>query len=117
MSYDLNNVFAKILRKEIPCKSIYEDTHVLSFYDINPKAKVHALVIVKGNYIDFTDLITHGTAEEIQGFLKGILATVDALHLNQEGYRLVMNTGKNSGQEVPHLHAHILGGEPLGTAL
>lgn len=117
MPYDSNNVFAKILRKEIPCKSIYEDKHVLSFYDINPKAKIHALVVIKGAYVDFADLVTHGKTEEIQGFLNGILATVDALHLSQDGYRLVMNTGKNSGQEVPHLHAHILGGEPLGTAL
>jgi len=117
MSYDMNNVFAKILRKEIPCKSIYEDEYVLAFYDINPKAKVHALVVVKGAYTDFSDLISHATATEIQGFLRGILATVDALKLGQDGYRLVMNTGKNSGQEVPHLHAHILGGEPLGTAL
>ena len=117
MSYDSNNVFAKILRKEIPCNAIYEDEQVLAFYDINPKAKIHALVIVKGAYQDFPDLITHGTPAEIQGFLQGILSTVKALGLEQDGYRLVMNTGKNSGQEVPHLHAHILGGEPLGTAL
>ncbi|MBP5344117.1 MAG: histidine triad nucleotide-binding protein [Alphaproteobacteria bacterium] len=117
MSYDVNNVFAKILRKEIPCKSIYEDDRVLSFYDINPKAKIHALVVVKGAYQDFSDFTTHATPEEMQGFLHGILATVEALNLTQDGYRLVLNTGKNSGQEVPHLHAHILGGEPLSTNL
>ena len=117
MSYDSNNVFAKILRKEIPCKAIYEDEKVLSIYDINPKAKIHALVLVKGAYLDFQDLVNHGTPDEINGFLHGILATVHALNLDEDGYRIVMNTGKNSGQEVPHLHAHILGGEPLGTSL
>jgi len=117
MSYDSNNVFARILRKEIPCKSIYEDQNVLAFYDINPKAKIHALVIIKAEYQNFSELITRGTPTEIQGFLNGILATVHALNLDEDGYRLVMNTGKNSGQEVPHLHAHILGGEPLGTNL
>ena len=114
MSYDTNNVFAKILRKEIPCKSVYEDEAVLSFYDINPKAKIHVLVITKGAYQDFNDLITNGQPNEINGFLHGILATVQALNLQTDGYRIVMNTGKNSGQEVPHLHAHILGGQKLG---
>ena len=113
MSYDSNNVFAKILRKEIPCKGIYEDQSVLAFYDINPKATIHALVITKAAYQNFSDLITNGKPDEINGFLTGILATVKALNLDQDGYRIVMNTGKNSGQEVPHLHAHILGGEKL----
>ena len=117
MTYDPNNVFARILRQEIPCNKIYEDESVLAFYDINPKAKIHALVVTKGAYQDFNDLITHGKPEEINGFLTGILATVKALNLETAGYRLVMNTGKDSGQEVPHLHAHILGGEPLGPNL
>ena len=112
MSYDSNNVFAKILRHEIPNTTVYEDNFVLSFKDINPKAKIHVLVIPKGSYIDFQDMIEHASQDEINGFLKGILATVSALNL-QNGYRLVLNTGKDSGQEVPHLHAHILAGEPL----
>ena len=112
MAYDSTNVFAKILRKEIPNKTVYEDDYVLAFYDINPKAKVHVLVIPKGSYVDFQDLMTHASTDEIHGFLNGILATVKALNL-PNGYRLVMNTGKDSGQEVPHLHAHILAGEKL----
>ncbi len=113
MSYDTNNVFAKILRGEIPNKTIYEDDFVLAFYDIAPKAKIHALVLPKGAYVDFQDLITHASQAEVNGFLKGILATVHALGLEENGYRLVFNTGKDSGQEVPHLHAHILAGEKL----
>ena len=112
MAYDNNNVFAKILRHEIPNKTVYENDYVLSFYDINPKAKIHVLVIPKGSYVDFQDLIDHASPDEINGFLKGILFTVQALELT-DGYRLVFNTGKDSGQEVPHLHAHILAGEKL----
>lgn len=112
MSYDPNNVFAKILRHEIPNKTVYEDEFVLAFYDINPKAKIHVLVIPRGPYIDFQDLLDHAPQAEIDGFLKGILATTKTLNL-ENGYRLVLNTGKDSGQEVPHLHAHILAGEKL----
>ena len=112
MSYDSNNVFAKILRHEIPNTTVYEDPFVLAFKDINPKAKVHVLVIPKGAYVNFQDLVEHASQDEIDGFLKGILSTVNALNLDN-GYRLVFNTGKNAGQEVPHLHAHILAGEKL----
>jgi len=112
MSYDSNNVFAKILRHEIPNTTVYEDSFVLAFKDINPKAKIHVLVIPKGAYVNFQDLLDHAPQAEIDGFLKGILATIKTLNL-EDGYRLVFNTGKNSGQEVPHLHAHILGGEQL----
>lgn len=112
MSYDTNNVFAKILRHEIPNATVYEDDSVLAFKDINPKAKIHVLVIPKGAYVDFQDMMDHAPQTEIDGFLKGILATVHALNLTN-GYRLVLNTGKDSGQEVPHLHAHILVGEKL----
>ena len=114
MSYDTNNVFAKILRHEIPNSTVYEDDFVLAFNDINPKAKIHVLVIPKGAYVDFQDLMDHAPQTEIDGFLKGILKTAQTLNLTN-GYRLVMNTGKDSGQEVPHLHAHILAGEPLST--
>ena len=112
MSYDTNNVFAKILRREIPNKTVYEDEFVLSFYDIAPKAKIHVLVIPKGPYVDFQDFIDHAPQNEIDGFFQGILSTVKTLQLTN-GYRLVINTGKDSGQEVPHLHAHILAGEKL----
>ena len=117
MSYDTNNVFAKILRHEIPNKTIFENESVLAFYDINPKAKIHALVIPKGKYVDFPDMVQHASSEEVNAFLHGILETVAALGLTEAGYRLVFNTGRNSGQEVPHLHAHILGGEKLSTQL
>jgi len=112
MPYDTNNVFAKILRHEIPNKTVYENEFVLSFYDIAPKAKVHVLVIPKGSYVDFQDFIDHAPQNEIDGFFQGILSTVQTLQLTN-GYRLVINTGKDSGQEVPHLHAHILAGEKL----
>ena len=113
MTYDTNNVFAKILRKEIPNKTVYEDEYVLAFYDINPKAKIHVLVIPKGSYIDFQDFIQHATESEKTGFFNGILKTVHTLNLEQSGYRMIFNTGKDSGQEVPHLHAHILAGQKL----
>ena len=112
MSYDSNNVFAKILRHEIPNTTVYEDEFVLAFNDINPKAKIHVLVIPKGSYVNFQDLLEHAPQPEIDGFLKGIFATIKVLNLT-DGYRLVFNTGKNAGQEVPHLHAHILAGEKL----
>ena len=112
MTYDSNNVFAKILRHEIPNKTVYEDDFVLAFHDINPKAKIHVLVIPKGEYINFQDMLDHAPQKELDGFLRGIFATVKALNLT-DGYRLVFNTGRDAGQEVPHLHAHILAGEKL----
>ena len=117
MDYDSNNVFAKILRGDIPCKKIYEDDFVLSFYDINPKAKVHALVIPKGAFTDYNDFICHSTPEEIAHYSRSIIKVAELLGLGEKGYRIVMNTGKDSGQEVPHLHAHIMGGERLSTDL
>ncbi len=113
--YDADNVFAKILRGEIPCKKIYEDENVLSFYDINPKAKIHALVITKGMYVNFQDFVEHSSNKEITDFFRSVLHVCNLLGLKENGYRLVMNTGKDSGQEVPHLHVHILGGEVLPT--
>ena len=117
MEYNADNVFAKILRGEIPCRRIYEDDYALSFYDINPKAKVHALVISKGMFTDYNDFVNHSTDDEIAGFSRAVLRVADMLGLTGTGYRIVFNTGKDSGQEVPHLHAHILGGEQLGTDL
>ena len=117
MSYDKNNIFAKILRKEIPCKKIYEDEFVLSFYDINPQKKIHALVIPKGKYIDFDDFTTKASASEIVGLLKGINTVAKKLGISVDkgkGYRALTNINEHGGQEVPHLHFHLFGGEKVG---
>ena len=117
MIYDDNNIFAKILRKEIPCKKIYEDEFVLSFYDINPQKKIHALVIPKGKYIDFDDFTTKASASEIVGLLKGINTVAKKLGIsvdNGKGYRALTNINGHGGQEVPHLHFHLFGGEKVG---
>ena len=118
MSYDDNNIFAKILRGEIPCKKIYENEYVLAFYDINPQKKVHALVIPKGEYVDLDDFSSEASKEEISGLIKGISAVAKKLGISNEvkggGYRSLVNIGENGGQEVPHLHFHIFGGERVG---
>jgi len=118
MTYDKNNIFAKILRGEIPCKKIYEDKFVLAFYDVNPQRKIHALIIPKGEYINLDDFSIKATQEEIVGLIKGIGIVAKKLGVSEaakgEGYRILANVGKNGGQEVPHLHFHILGGEKVG---
>ena len=117
MSYNDNNIFAKILRGEIPCKKIYEDDHVLSFYDINPQKKIHALVIPKGKYIDLDDFNSNATEKEIVGLLKGISIVAKKLGISLDagkGYRTISNLNEHGGQEVPHLHFHIFGGEKVG---
>ena len=117
MVYDNQNVFAKILRGEIPCKKIYEDDFVLSFYDISPQKKIHALVIPKGKYIDFDDFSLNATSEEMVGLLKGInkVATNLGISTNAgKGYRALTNISNDGGQEVPHLHFHLFGGEKVG---
>ncbi len=117
MSYDNNNIFAKILRGEIPCKKIYEDDFVLSFYDINPQKKIHALVIPKGKYVDFDDFSMNASSEEIVGLLKGINIVAKKLEISIDkglGYRALTNIGNHGGQEVPHLHFHLFGGEKVG---
>ena len=117
MSYDNNNIFAKILRKEIPCDKIYEDDFVLAFYDINPQKKIHALVIPKGKYVDLDDFSINAKPEEMIGLFKGINNVADKLGISVhkgEGYRALANVGVNGGQEVSHLHFHILGGEKVG---
>lgn len=111
--YDDNNIFAKILKGEIPCRKICEDDYTLSFHDINPKAPVHALVIPKGKYTCFDDFAANSTLDEMNDYLKAIKKTADILGLKDDGYRVVFNNGKNGGQEVFHLHAHILGGKAL----
>ena len=117
MSYDDNNIFAKILRGDIPCKKIYEDDFVLSFHDINPQKKVHALVIPKGKYIDLDDFNTRASDKEIVGLIKGISIVAKKLGIsadNGKGYRALANISEYGGQEVPHLHFHLFGGEKVG---
>jgi len=117
MSYDNNNIFAKILRGEISCKKIYEDDFVLSFYDINPQKKIHALVIPKGQYIDLDDFSLKASSEEMIGLLKGINIVAKKLGISTEvgnGYRVLTNISNHGGQEVPHLHFHLFGGERVG---
>ena len=117
MSYNDNNIFAKILRGEIPCKKIYEDNFVLSFYDINPQKKIHALVIPKGKYINLDDFALNASSEEMVGLLKGINMAAKKLGISTEvgnGYRALTNINNHGGQEVPHLHFHLFGGERVG---
>ena len=117
MSYDVNNIFAKILRGEVPCKKIYEDKFILSFHDINPQKKVHALVIPKGSYIDLDDFSTKASTEEIVGLIKGINIVAKKLGISVDtgkGYRALANISEHGGQEVPHLHFHLFGGERVG---
>ena len=117
MSYDDNNIFAKILRGEIPCNKIYEDDFCLSFHDINPQKKIHALVIPKGKYVDLDDFNKNASIEEIVGLLKGISIVAKKLGISTEvgkGYRTLANINEDGGQEVSHLHFHIFGGEKVG---
>lgn len=104
--YDKNNVFAKILRGEIPCNKIYEDNHVLAFHTISPEAKVHALVIPKGEFTDIYEFISNANADFQSGFWAGVRATVDELGLTE--FKTIANTGKDAGQSVFHLHIHIM---------
>ena len=114
-AYDNNNIFAKILRGEIPCDKVYEDEHVLAFRDIAPLAPVHILVIPKGAYIDIADFGTNGSVEEITGFYAALPKIAAEQGISANGFRCIANTGLHGGQEVPHFHMHILGGEVIGT--
>ena len=117
MSYDKNNIFAKILRKEIPCKKIFENDHVLSFHDINPQKKIHALVIPKGEYIDLDDFNNRASDQEIVALSKAITEVSKILGISTDtgkGYRALTNLSEDGGQEVPHLHFHLFGGEKVG---
>lgn len=113
MAYDTNNIFAKILRGEIPCDKVYEDDFALAFRDINPQARVHTLVIPKGAYISFDDFATTATDAEIGGFTRAVQAVAAMEGVTESGYRLLANHGKDAHQEVPHFHIHIAGGESL----
>ena len=117
MAYDDQNIFAKILRGEIPCNKIYEDSFVLSFHDINPQKKIHALVIPKGKYVDLDDFSLNASADEIVALLKGINIVAKKLGISTEvgkGYRALANISDHGGQEVPLLHFHLFGGERVG---
>ena len=117
MKYDENNIFAKILRKEIPCDLIYEDEFVLSFHDINPQKKIHALIIPKGKYVDLDDFSLNASSEEMVGLIKGINIVAKKLGISTgvgKGYRALANINEDGGQEVPHLHFHLFGGEKVG---
>ena len=118
--YDDNNIFAKILRGEVPCKKIYEDNYVLSFEDVNPQKKIHVLVIPKGKYIDLDDFNEKASDEEIIGLIKAFSLVAKKLKIsskNGKGYRAIANISENGGQEVPHLHFHLIGGENVGKML
>ena len=117
MSYDKNNIFAKILRKEIYCKKIFENNHILSFHDINPQKKIHALVIPKGEYINLDDFNNRASDQEIVALSKAITEVSKILGISTDtgkGYRALTNLSEDGGQEVPHLHFHLFGGEKIG---
>jgi diadenosine tetraphosphate (Ap4A) HIT family hydrolase len=115
--YDETNIFARILRGEIPAKRVYEDEHALAFHDINPQAPHHILVIPKGAYVSWDDFSERGSDAEIAGFVRAVGRVAREAGLVAPGYRLLANTGLASGQEVPHLHVHIFGGRGLGPML
>ena len=115
--YDNQNVFAKILRGEIPNRTVYEDQWALAFHDINPQAPVHVLVIPKGPYVSWDDFSAKASEAEIAGFVRAVGTVARDLDLVAPGYRLLANVGMNGHQEVPHLHIHLFGGRPLGPML
>ena len=115
--YDDSNIFAKILRGEIPCKKVFEDEWALAFHDINPQAPIHVLVLPKGKYCSFADFSASASEQEIAGFFRAVGKVAKDLDLEPPGYRLLLNMGVHSGQEVPHLHVHLFGGRPLGRML
>lgn len=116
-AYDPNNIFARILRGEIPSKRVYEDEYALAFHDINPLAPTHILVIPKGPFVSWDDFSAAASDAEIAGFVRAIGKVARDSGLVEDGYRLLANTGTNSGQEVPHLHVHIFAGRALGPML
>ncbi len=115
--YDDTNIFARILRGEIPSNRVYEDEHALAFHDINPLAPTHILAIPKGPYVSWDDFSDRASDAEIAGLMRAIGKIARDAGLVEQGYRLLANVGPNSGQEVPHLHVHIFGGRPLGPML
>ena len=117
MAYDPNNIFARILRGELPCDKILEDELALAFHDINPQAPIHALVIPKGAYVDMADFAANASDDEAVGLFRAVAETARALGVEETGYRVLTNKGADAHQEVMHLHLHILAGRPLGPML
>ncbi len=117
MSYDPDNIFAKILRGEIPCKKVHEDDHVLAFHDINPQAPTHILVIPKGAYTDMDDFTQNASDGEIASLFRAVGSIARSVGAAESGYRILSNCGANAHQEVPHLHIHVFAGRRLGAML
>ena len=117
MAYDRNNVFARILRGEIPCKKVYEDEHVLAFDDISARAPTHVLVIPKGEYVSLDDFSERASAEEIAALMRALGRIARERGIATTGYRILSNTGPDGHQEVPHFHVHLVGGRDLGAML
>jgi len=117
MAYDMSNIFARILREELPCKKVAEDEHTLAFEDVNPQAPTHILVIPKGHYIDWTDFARNASPDEQVAFTRMIGHVAGIAAIDGTGYRVISNIGGHGHQEVPHLHMHVLGGAPLGPML
>lgn len=114
MAYDDSNVFAKILRGELPCTKVLETDHALAFHDIQPQAPVHVLVVPKGRYVSMDDFSAHASAAEIEGFFRAVGAVARQMGVVDSGYRLLANHGRDGRQEVPHFHVHVFGGRDLG---
>ncbi|MBN9412582.1 MAG: HIT domain-containing protein [Candidatus Paracaedimonas acanthamoebae] len=114
MSYDEENIFARILRGEIPCRKIFENNEALAFHDAYPKAPIHAIVIPKAAYQNVYEFYQKATPDQMKGFSEAILNVIDLLGLKEYGYRMITNHGLYGGQEIPHFHVHLLGGKPLG---
>lgn len=115
--YDETNIFARILRGELPCNIVLETEHSLAFHDINPLSPVHVLVIPRGAYVSWDDFSARASEAEITDFVRAIGEAARRVGAEPQGYRILANTGKRAGQEVPHLHVHIFGGQPLGPML
>ena len=117
MTYDRNNTFARILRREIPCNKVYEDAHVLAFHDISAQSPTHVLVIPKGEYVSFDDFSQNASAEEIAALVRAVGQIAREQGVAESGYRILANTGPAAHQEVPHFHMHLFGGRDLGGML
>ncbi|HEX3412676.1 MAG TPA: histidine triad nucleotide-binding protein [Stellaceae bacterium] len=117
MTYDRNNIFARILRGEIPCNKVYEDAHVLAFHDISPQSPTHVLVIPKGEYVSFDDFSQNASAQEIAALVRTVGHIAREQGVAESGYRILANTGTAAHQEVPHFHVHLFGGRDLGGML
>jgi histidine triad (HIT) family protein len=114
MAYDRNNVFARILRGELPCTKVHEDEHVLAFRDINPQAPSHVVLIPKGEYVSATDFSAKASDAELASFMRAVATIAAAEGITDTGFRLIANAGKDGRQEVPHFHMHVLGGRDIG---